>query len=224
VKSRIIDRTVLQADGVRAAMRAAGHGHLLLPDAAIDASLSSTMARHPAGAPVWVFGYGSLVWNPLLSSVERRVARAYGVHRGFYLWSHANRGTPETPGLVLALERGGQCRGVAYRLDPGTLEEDLRLLWRREMVLGAYRPRWLAVRTEAGPVRAIAFLVDRQHPAYTGRLTEDQVVSVALRAHGNFGACADYLLDTATALAHHGIADRHLDRLARRVRAARASD
>ena len=103
----------------------------------------------------------------------------------------------------------------------GTEEEDLRLLWRREMVLGAYRPRWLEVRTEDGPVRAIAFVVDRKHPGYSGRLTDDRIVSVALRAHGHYGACADYLVETADALAAHGIADRHLDRLARQVRAAR---
>ena len=216
-----IERKHLEADAVRNAMRAAGHGHLLMPDDAVDASLANTMARHPPGAPVWVFGYGSLIWNPLLNCAERRVALAFGVHRGFYLWSQVNRGTPETPGLVLALDRGGQCGGVVYRLDPGTREEDLRLLWRREMVLGAYRPRWLTVRTDAGAVRAIAFIVDRQHPAYSGRLADDHIVSVALRAHGHYGACADYLLETASALAAHGIADRYLDRLARQVRAAR---
>jgi glutathione-specific gamma-glutamylcyclotransferase len=216
-----IERKHLQQDAVRAAMRAAGHGHLLMADAAVDASLAQTMKLHPPKAPVWVFGYGSLVWAPLFHFSERRVARAFGVHRGFYLWSQVNRGTPETPGLVLALDRGGQCSGVTYRLEASTEEEDLRLLWRREMVLGAYRPRWLDVRTEVGLVRAIAFVVDRKHPGYSGRLTDDRVVSVALTAHGHYGACADYLVETADALTAHGIADRNLDRLARRVRAAR---
>lgn len=217
-----IERKHLEADAVRNAMRAAGHGAMLMPDDALDASLAATMARHPAGAPVWIFGYGSLIWNPLFPFAERRVARAFGVHRGFYLWSQVNRGTPETPGLVLALDRGGQCGGMAYRLEPGNPEAELRLLWRREMVLGAYQPRWLEIRTEAGPVRAIAFVVDRRHPAYCGRLDDDRIVQVALAAHGHYGPCADYLLETATALAHHGIADRHLDRLARRLRTARA--
>lgn len=204
-------------------MRAAGHGHLLMPDDAVDASLAGTMALHRPGAPVWVFGYGSLIWNPLFHFAERRVARAFGVHRGFYLWSQVNRGTPETPGLVLAIDRGGQCGGIAYRLDERTADEDLRLLWRREMVLGAYRPRWFDVRTAEGSVRAIAFVVDRTHPAYSGRLDDDRIVSVALRASGHYGACADYLIETATALASHGISDRYLDRLARRLREARAS-
>lgn len=217
-----VDRSVLQADGVRAAMRAAGHGHLLMPDDAVDASLAATMALHPSGAPLWIFGYGSLIWNPLFEFAERRVARIHGVHRGFYLWSQVNRGTPETPGLVLALDRGGQCGGVAYRMDSATLEEDLRLLWRREMVLGAYRPRWFTVGTDLGPIRAVAFVVERRHPAYAGRLADEEIVNVALRAHGHYGACADYLLETADALATHGIADRHLARLARRLRAARA--
>jgi len=215
-----IERKHLEADAVRNAMRAAGHGAMLMPDAALDASLAATMARHPADAPVWIFGYGSLIWNPLFPFAERRVARAFGVHRGFYLWSQVNRGTPEIPGLVLGLDRGGQCGGVAYRLEPGNLEAELRLLWRREMVLGAYQPRWLEVRTEAGPVRAIAFVVNRQHVAYCGRLDDDRIVSVALEARGHYGACADYLLDTAAALTNHGIADRYLDRLVRRLRAA----
>jgi cation transport protein ChaC len=216
-----IDRKHLETDAVRNAMRAAGHGAMLMPDEALDASLSATMARHPPDAPVWIFGYGSLIWNPLLRFAERRVAQAFGVHRGFYLWSQVNRGTPETPGLVLGLDRGGQCGGVVYRLEPAGLLDELRLLWRREMVLGAYRPRWLAVRTDTGPVRAIAFVVDRRHAAYCGRLADERIVSVALEAHGHYGACADYLLETATALAQHGIADRYLDRLARRLRAAR---
>ena len=216
-----IERKHLVADAVRNAMRAAGHGHLLMPDDAIDASLAGTMAAHRPGAPVWVFGYGSLIWNPLFHFAERRVARAFGVHRGFYLWSQVNRGTPETPGLVLAIDRGGQCGGIVYRLDARTQEEDLRLLWRREMVLGAYRPRWFDVRTAEGPVRAIAFVVDRTHPAYSGRLADDQIVSVALRASGHYGACADYLIETATALASHGISDRYLDRLVRRLRDTR---
>lgn len=218
-----IERKHLEADAVRNAMRAAGHGAMLMPDAALDASLKATMARHPTDAPVWVFGYGSLIWNPLLRFAERRVAQAFGVHRGFYLWSQVNRGTPETPGLVLALDRGGQCGGVVYRLEPQGLEAELRLLWRREMVLGAYRPRWLEVRTESGPLRAIAFMVDRKHPAYCGRLDDDRIVAVALAAHGHYGACADYLLETAAALGRHGISDHHLERLAKRLRAARAS-
>ncbi len=217
-----VDRKHLQQDGVRNAVRAAGQGHLLLSDEAMAKSLADTLARKPAETSPWIFAYGSLVWNPTFQFAERRVARAYGYHRGFYLWSRINRGTAEIPGLVLGLDRGGHCNGIAYRLDPASAEEDLRLLWRREMVVGSYRPCWLTVRVETGVIAAIAFVIDRSKPNYAGRLTDERIVAVALQAHGHYGSCADYLVDTADALASHGIADRNLDRLARRVRAGRA--
>ncbi|MCW5625045.1 MAG: gamma-glutamylcyclotransferase [Burkholderiales bacterium] len=210
-----VDRSVLQADGVRNAVRAAGFGHLLAADAEIDASLQATMASHPAESPVWVFGYGSLIWNPLMQHAERRVARLHGYHRGFYMWSRINRGSPEVPGLVLGLDRGGSCGGVVYRLDPATAEEDLRLLWRREMVMAAYVPRWFHVATPTGPVRAIAFVVGRHFPTYAGRLTDAEIVAIARRAHGHYGSCAEYLEQTAAGLEACGIVDRRLRRLAR---------
>src|SRR5690606_12314397 len=95
-----VDRTFLEKDGVRQAVRDAGHGHLLMPDEQVAASLASTLASHRRGEPVWIFGYGSLIWNPLMAYAEKRWARVRGWHRGFYIWSKVNRGTPEKPGLV----------------------------------------------------------------------------------------------------------------------------
>jgi cation transport protein ChaC len=210
-----VDRSVLEQDGVRRAVRDAGHGHLLLSDEALERSLASMLARRAAGQPVWVFGYGSLVWSPMFRFAERRVARVHGYHRGFYLWSRINRGTPETPGLVLGLDRGGSCAGVAYRLDPREERHELVLLWRREMVGGSYLPRWVDAHTGAGRVRAVAFVMNRRKPGYAGRLTDEQIVRVALRAHGHYGACADYLTETAASLERHGIHDTRLQRQAR---------
>lgn len=210
-----VDRTYLQKDGVRNAVRESGHGHLLLPDEEVARSLAATMAMHPQGEPVWVFGYGSLVWNPLMDYAERRPARVHGYHRGFYIWSKVNRGSPEVPGLVLALDSGGCCRGVVYRLHGKSLAEDLWLLWRREMVAGTYMPRWVNAETGAGRVRAIAFVVNRTRPGYTGRLSDEQIVAIAARAVGHYGSCADYLLQTAASLDAQGIGDPRLNRLAR---------
>lgn len=210
-----VDRSYLQKDGVRNAVRESGHGHLLLPDEEVADSLAMTMATHPQGEPVWVFGYGSLVWNPLMEYAERRPARVRGYHRGFYVWSKVNRGSPEVPGLVLALDNGGSCQGVAYRLHAETLADDLALLWRREMVAGTYMPRWVRAETGAGRVRAIAFVVNRTRPGYTGRLSEEQIVTIASRAVGHYGSCADYLMQTAASLEAQGIADPRLNRLAR---------
>lgn len=210
-----VDRAFLAKDGVRNAVRAAGHAHLLMPDDEVARSLEQTMASHPRGAPVWVFGYGSLMWNPLMEHAERQPARVHGWHRGFYVWSKVNRGSPEVPGLVLALDAGGSCHGVAYRLHDATLEEDLLLLWRREMVGGTYRPRWLHVHTGGRRVRAIAFVVDRERPGYTGRLSDARILEIARRAVGHYGSCADYLRQTAHALESLGLPDRRLSRLAR---------
>lgn len=95
-------------------------------------SMQATMARHKGG-PVWLFAYGSLIWRPECSSTERVRARVHGYHRGLYLWSHEHRGTPELPGLVFGLDRGGSCSGFAYRLPEDQLEASLYALWQREM-------------------------------------------------------------------------------------------
>ena len=200
---------------MRNAVREAGFGHLLLSDEVLAASLARTLAGRAAHVPVWVFGYGSLVWSPTFHFAERRVARVRGYHRGFYLWSKVNRGSPEVPGLVLGLDRGGSCGGIAFRLDEASVQAELALLWRREMVLGTYMPRWISADTGDGIVRAVAFVVDRSKPGYAGRLSDEDIVATALRAHGHFGACADYLVSTAASLEQHGIADRRLSRLAK---------
>ena len=214
----MVDRFFLQQDGVRKAVRAAGFGHLLLSDEALAESLARTLAARADDRPVWVFGYGSLIWNPTFHFSERRVGRLRGYHRGFYLWSRINRGSPQVPGLVLGLDRGGSCGGIAYRLGPETFHEELGLLWRREMLLGTYKPRWVSIETQSETVHAITFTVDRTKPGYAGRLSDDQIIANVVKAHGHFGACTDYLLHTAASLEQHGIADRRLSRLAKVLR------
>ncbi len=216
MKSKV-DRSVLEKDGVRQAVRDAGYGHLLMSDEDVAASLAAIVATHPKGKPIWVFGYGSLIWSPLMEFAERRPARIHGYHRGFYLWSKVNRGSPDVPGLVLGLDAGGSCQGVAYRLHDAELAIDLGLLWRREMLMGTYMPRWIKADIGGRVVRAIAFIVNRKKPGYTGRLDDQHIVSIALKARGHYGSCADYLINTATSLEVAGIADPRLSRLARMV-------
>lgn len=212
-----VDRSALQDDAIRKAVRDAGFGHLLLTDQQLARSLELTLALRTPGQPVWVFGYGSLIWSPMFEFAERRVARLRGYHRGFYLWSRINRGSPETPGLVLGLDRGGSCGGMVYRLAEPSLMDELALLWRREMLTGTYEPRWTNVETRTGTVRAIAFVVDRRKPGYAGRLTDQQILAVVARARGHYGTCTDYLQETAHSLERHGIADRRLSRLAKLI-------
>jgi cation transport protein ChaC len=201
-------------------MAAVAPGHAL-SDKALEASLQKTLAQKPEGAGWWVFAYGSLLWNPLFPFAESQPARVQGLHRRFCLQSLASRGTADKPGLVLGLEQGGCCRGVLYRLPANQAMAELRLLWRREMVVGSYHPRWLLARPETPHGRrslhALSFVVDRKHPQYVGWLTLDEQIAVLASASGVFGSSADYLEHARTALITHGIIDPYLERLAQGV-------
>jgi glutathione-specific gamma-glutamylcyclotransferase len=184
-------------------------------DAQIEGSLAATMAKAPPG-DIWLFAYGSLIWNPLIPVAEERVAMVHGLHRSFCIWSELGRGSPGRPGLVLGLDRGGRCQGVVLRLERHHALAELRMVWRREMVTGAYRPTWIKARTPEGTVIAIAFAVERRNQAYAGRLDEDRVVGVLETAGGFLGPCRDYLAQTIAGLATRGIREPVLQRLAMR--------
>lgn len=184
-------------------------------DAQLEQSLDETLNRAPPG-DVWLFAYGSLIWNPLVPVAEERVARVHGLHRSFCVRTELGRGSPERPGLVLGLDRGGVCQGVVLRLEAHHAREELAMVWRREMVTGAYKPTWVKARTATGAVHAIAFVVDRLRKSYVGRLDEDEVVGILSCAVGFLGPCTDYLAQTVAGLATRGIHDPLLERLAER--------
>ena len=165
--------------------------------------------RRPEG-DLWVFGYGSLLWSPCFVPEERALARLDGWHRSFCMWSVHYRGTPESPGLVLALDRaeGGSCLGVAFRVAAGAVEDALAALRERELVSSAYREAWLDVSlTDGRQVEAVTYVVDPAHPQYAGGLSlEDQAV-VIRRAIGPKGPNRDYLANTHRHLTALGIED-----------------
>lgn len=194
-----------------------------LTDEARAASLAATLAHPHARQPVWVFAYGSLIWRPGFPFVERRIGTLRGYHRQFCLLMKRFRGTPEAPGLMLGLERGGICRGVVHRLGEEDRDGALQTVWAREMLTGAYMPRWVDVRTESGPVRAIVFVINRAHERYIGGLSDEEVADALALACGHVGSCAEYLLETVTHLEELGIRDRRLWRLQAMV-AARLAD
>ncbi|MEO8344997.1 MAG: gamma-glutamylcyclotransferase [Betaproteobacteria bacterium] len=202
---------------------AAGNPKWVLTDEQLSESLATVIAARPKGARWWVFAYGSLLWNPLFPFADAQPAILRGLHRRFCLYSMASRGTPEQPGLVLGLDRGGACTGVAYRLPAKLALEELHLLWRREMVLGAYRPRWVRVRSGKREMHALAFVVRHAHPQYTGKLPLDTQAAVIARSKGAFGSSLDYLERTRVALVTHGIRDPYLEGLAAKVSALRAA-
>ncbi len=162
---------------------------------------------------VWVFGYASLIWRPEFDAAEQRSARVHGWHRALSMRSRVNRGTPECPGLVFALVRGGSCRGMAYRIEAARVPAELERLWQREMPTGVYDPRWLNCHTAEGNVRALAFTLSRTSPAHTGPIGDAQMVEILRTANGRFGSTLDYLLHTERSLRHCGIHDRDVARL-----------
>lgn len=162
---------------------------------------------------LWVFGYASLIWRPEFEAEESRPAAVHGWHRALAMRSRVNRGTPDCPGLVFALVPGGSCRGVAYRVDRARAPAELERLWAREMPTGVYDPKWLACRTAAGPVRALAFTLSRSSPAHTGPIDDARMVDVLRRAVGRYGSTLDYLLETHASLRGCGIRDRDVERL-----------
>jgi len=190
-----------------------------LTDEALSASLDATLAARPKGAGWWVFAYGSLLWNPIFPIAESRTALLRGYCRRFCLWSLASRGMPDAPGLVLGLMPGGACRGVAFRLPAHAAIGELQLLWRREMVVGSYAPRWLTLATDGRPIVGLAFVVKRDHPQYAGGLALGRQADVIATASGHLGSSRDYLERTRVALVSHGIVDPYLERVAVAVRA-----
>ncbi|WP_375455858.1 gamma-glutamylcyclotransferase [uncultured Methylobacterium sp.] len=167
-------------------------------------------SRGRGSGGLWVFAYGSLMWRPEFVFSERRIGTVRGFHRRFCLLQRRFRGTPERPGFVLALDRGGLCRGVAFRLAGTDLRETLMPVWRREMRGRGYVARWLPVATEAGPVSALTFLVNRASDRYSGRLTDAEIAKKIAAACGHIGPSAEYLLRTVEACETLGIHDRHL--------------
>jgi cation transport protein ChaC len=215
-----LTREAILGDSIRALVQAADPDIRLPSPEEHRASIAGSLAKRPdGGGDVWLFGYGSLIWNPLIFYEEKRVATVKGYHRCFCLWSHMGRGTTNRPGLMLGLERGGSCRGVAYRIAEAQAGQELEVVWRREMLTGAYAPRWLRVESAEGRFHAIAFRVNRKHIRYAGQLPEERIIATIAEATGPLGACATYLFNTVKHLEELGIQDARLMRLRDRVAA-----
>lgn len=194
----------------------------LMEEGAFEASRQAILDRAKETGELWVFGYGSLIWNPIVDVTERRLARLNGHSRRFCVWAPIGRGSPDCPGLWLALDEGGTCDGVALRLPDGKWEEETTILWRREMISGVYRPAWLTLETPDGPLPACVFLSNPGHDRYDHIISHDAQVQAIAQAKGSMGTCRAYLYDLADGLARHDLSDPYIDRLAHEVRAANA--
>src|SRR5215469_14818745 len=170
-----------------------------------------------AKADLWVFGYGSLIWRPGFEFIERVPARLIGEHRALCVYSFVHRGTPEKPGLVLGLDRGGACRGVAFRVAERNREETVAYLRAREQVTSVYREVMRSVWLEDDAqqrVSALAYVVDRGHVQYAGRLSLAEQLRHVLQGRGQSGVNRDYVLATVKAIEAEGFRDAPLHQLA----------
>ncbi len=186
---------------------------LLSVDEAAASRTAFLGARPDPKADLWLFAYGSLMWKPELDFEESVSATALGWHRRFCLWQWRHRGSRERPGLMLALDRGGSCRGLAYRICGPDAGQKIAPVWQREMIGSGYRARWLRLQTKAGPLQALGFVVNHTGPRYAGALPLETIADHIARGCGETGPSAEYLLETHECCRRLGIEDRMLERL-----------
>jgi cation transport protein ChaC len=171
---------------------------------------------------LWVFGYGSLMWDPGFPYVKWAPALVYGYHRALCVYSTRWRGTATRPGLVLGLDRGGACRGLAYHVAAADVETALEGLWTREMRRRVYKPRLMRARLADREIRVLTFIADVEHPGYAGRLSIEQTAQLVATRRGHRGSNIDYLRRTIKHLAELGVRDHNLLGVLAAVRALRS--
>lgn len=179
------------------------------PDEVYEAAADRVFAGLPPSGELWVFAYGSLMWKSGPEFGERRPGVIRGWHRAFCLgWDRAYRGNPVNPGLMLSVDRGGQCRGVALRIlgEGAELKSNLMAILRREPP----SPPWVTVQTADGSLRALVFANDRKGPLYIGGLGIEEIADAMAKASGKLGSMADYIRNTCLHLEELGIHDTHL--------------
>jgi cation transport protein ChaC len=187
----------------------------------IDPMPDWVIALRRSVEPVWIFAYGSLMWSPEFPFAEALQARVHGWHRGFCLYSPEYRGTRQKPGLVLGLDRGGSCRGIAYRLAEPSLAAAIDYLWTREMTGFVYHMTQVRMTTAHGPTGGYAFTVRRDSRDYAGRLPDEAAARIIATSRGDRGTGRDYLANTVRHLEQLGIRDGALHRIERLVAALR---
>jgi cation transport protein ChaC len=210
-------------DQLAADARKAGYAFFLTGEQRL-ASLQKALQRYKPGEEAWVFAYGSLMWNPAFEFAEESLCKVEGWRRSFCFWTPYGRGTPELPGLMLGLEGGGSCEGIAYRLAPHQVRSELEILWNREMLSGVYQARWVPTRLRDGrTVTAVTFVVEPAHCQYCGDLSMERAAHHIAFAEGRRGACRDYLVNTAEHARSLGIHDPYIEEMMERVATLRGA-
>ncbi|MBH68446.1 MAG: gamma-glutamylcyclotransferase [Rhodospirillaceae bacterium] len=178
-------------------------------------SLNTTLTKKPFEGGIWVFSYGALLWNPCFETSSWMVGKLKGWSRKACLWSFKARGSIDQPGLVFGLEKypSGECNGVIMEISKSRLESDLYKLWRREMHINLYVPKWLPIQTTQRKIMAITFVANTNHQFYAGRIPDNRAAQIIAGAEGDFGPCSDYYKKTVEALFKLGLKDDYLDKL-----------
>jgi cation transport protein ChaC len=190
-----------------------------LSDAQLEASRVELLGDGSDGRDLWIFGYGSLTWDPGFHFSEVRLALLPGHRRRFSCRTVLGRGSPECPGLMLTLEPGeGDCAGLVFRIDAAHAAHESGMVWRREMIRAIYRPCLLSVRTPQGEVEALVFAANTAHSDHVGELSLDETAQVIARAGGVLGSNRQYLEQLVWQLEHLGIGDDYLLQLLACVR------
>ncbi len=215
----VITRESILNGTIRRLVEQSGDDGRLMTDQERKQIVENMIETAPSLNSMWVFGYGSLIWNPALYFTEKKRGTVHGYHRRFCLWSTIGRGSPSRPGLMLGLERGGSCKGIFYKIDRREIRTELDIVFRRELITAAYRPTWVSARVLGkSPFKAIAFVINRDHNRYAGMLDDETVIQTIADAKGTLGSCSDYLYETVLQLENLGMPDRRLASIARHVR------
>lgn len=189
-----------------------------LSDQEIEDSRRAVLGPIMAGQDLWIYGYGSLMWDPGFHFAEVRLAELQGYQRRFTNKTIIGRGCPEHPGLMLSLERGtSACTGLAFRIAADLVDTESAIVWRREMIRGSYRPTLLAVSTPQGEITALTFASNQAHPDYVGELPLDRTAAMIARGSGVLGTNRQYLEDLVAQIEHLDIEDAYMKLLLQHV-------
>lgn len=206
-----------------------------MPDDVRQQMVAEIIANAPVQNEFWVFAYGSLIWNPAILYDEKRTCTIKGFHRSFCFWTLLGRGSEEQPGLMMGLEPGGQCSGIAYRICADKLESEVDILFRREMLSYVYTPTWVSASCDASydnsntdsdskisaqdSIEVLAFVVDPKHERFCKDLDEQTMISTLATASGPLGRNCDYLFQLVENLSEIGFEDAAMIALADKVKA-----
>jgi len=212
-KKDILTRDSILSGKIHEIVREEDSSMRLLTEEERKESLLSMFSDRKIDQDVWVFGYGSLIWNPAIHFERKDIMTIYGFHRKFCLKTYLGRGNKEAPGLVLALDHGGSCRGIAFKIPAKTAAHELEIIWRREMLSGSYIPKWLNGKIKGISVKALGFVINKQEDRYIGDLTDIETAALISKASGFLGTCSEYLINTSEHLEDLGIPDNKLSNL-----------